>query len=78
MEQYNYRVNWSSEDNVYVAVVLEFKSLVCHGDTAEVALEKLRTLVEDTIKDLEEKGESIPEPIGQTCYTNLSFTPFRF
>jgi len=62
-------VTWSSEDEVFVAHVLEFRSLAAHGDTAEAALAELRSVVEFVVSDLEKEGELVPKSLSERSYS---------
>ncbi len=64
IEKYTYRIGWSEEDQAFIAKCLEFSSLAAHGDTAEAALQEIKLVVAESVKWLQEDGESIPEPFG--------------
>ncbi|WP_327151928.1 type II toxin-antitoxin system HicB family antitoxin [Nocardia sp. NBC_01329] len=66
---YAYRVLWSAEDDEFVALCAEFPSLSWLASTQFEALEGLRMLVADTLKDLEFHGEVIPEPLSERNYS---------
>jgi len=63
LEKYTYRLEWSEEDQVYLARCLEFPSLAAHGDTEEKALSEIKEVVNETVKWLKEEGEVVPQPI---------------
>jgi len=69
MDPYAYSVTWSPEDGVFVARVAEFPSLAAHGDTHDEALAEIRTVVAVVVKDLEENGESVPEPFSARSFS---------
>jgi predicted HicB family RNase H-like nuclease len=77
-DKYSYSVMWSDEDQAHIGRVMEFPSLAAHGDTPEAALREIRLVVTAVIKDLEESGEHIPEPLGMRHYSgrfNLRIPP---
>jgi predicted HicB family RNase H-like nuclease len=67
--RYTYRVTWSAEDEEYVATCLEFPSLSWLAQTQEDALRGLRHLLEETVQDLLDHGEPIPEPLSTKAYS---------
>ncbi len=69
MDRYTYMVVWSSEDEAFVAYVLEFKSLAAHGDTANEALAELRSVVKTVVEELQEDGEPVPEALSERPYS---------
>jgi predicted RNase H-like HicB family nuclease len=62
VDQYNYTVVWSNEDQVFVARVAEFPLLGAHGDTTEEALAELRTVVAEVVAWARQTGEPVPAP----------------
>lgn len=62
-------MTWSEDDNEYVAMCTEFPSLSWLADTPEAALKGIRQVVADVIKDMQESGEPIPEPISSRQYS---------
>ncbi|MFE3443558.1 type II toxin-antitoxin system HicB family antitoxin [Nocardia sp. NPDC059180] len=66
---YAYRVLWSPEDDEFVALCTEFPSLSWLAPTQEAALEGLRVLVADTIKDMAVNGEVVPQPLAERRYS---------
>jgi len=63
-DRYTYRVTWSEEDQEYVGLCVEFASLSWLDKTPEAALQGIRKIVEDIIKDMEKSGEAPPAPIA--------------
>ena len=57
-------MTWSEEDGVYLGRAAEFPSLGAHGETLEAALLEIKTLVGYVIEDLEQSGETVPEPFS--------------
>ncbi len=68
-DRYTYRVTWSEEDNEHVGLCAEFPSLSWLAKKPEVALRGIRTLVEDVIKDMQKRGETVPKPIASRRYS---------
>ena len=64
MDKYEYKVRWSEEDKAFIGRVAEFPSLAAHGDTPEAALKEIQFVVSAVLDDLEERGETPPEPIS--------------
>ena len=67
--RYTYRVTWSAEDEEYVATCLELPSLSWLAQTQEDALRGLRHLLEETVQDLHDHGEPVPEPLSTKTYS---------
>ena len=68
-DHYLYTVGWSEEDQAYVARVAEFQSLAAHGDTPEEALQEIRFVVKEVIKDLMKNTEPVPTPFGKAKFS---------
>jgi predicted HicB family RNase H-like nuclease len=66
---YTYRVTWSEEDQEYVGLCTEFPSLSWLDESQELALKGIRELVAETIQDLKENKEEIPEPFSIRKYS---------
>lgn len=64
-DKYTYRVEWSSEDEVFVGRCLEFPSVAAHGKSHEAALQEVRSVVSIVIKDLKENKEPVPPPFSE-------------
>jgi predicted RNase H-like HicB family nuclease len=63
-DRYTYRVTWSEDDQEYVGLCAEFPSLSWLDQTPESALMGVRKIVEGVIKDMQNTGEEIPQPIA--------------
>jgi len=59
--RYTYRVEWSEEDETFVARCLELPSLAAHGDSAVQALAEARRAVDAAVEWMREEGEPVPE-----------------
>ena len=68
-DRYTYRVTWSEEDKEYVGLCAEFPSLSWLARTPEAALKGIRKVVADVVKDMQESGDPIPEPIASRQYS---------
>ncbi len=68
-DRYTYRVTWSEDDNEYVGLCAEFHSLSWLARTLEAALKGIIKVVEGVVKDMQDNGESIPEPIACRQYS---------
>ena len=68
LDKYTIRVEWSGEDECFIARCLEFPSLGSHGPSRLAALSEMETLLSSTLKWMEEEGERIPEPFGIRNY----------
>ena len=66
--QYAYRIEWSPEDDVFIARVDEFPSVTAFGNTEQEAIRELEIALEGVIEWLIEDGEPIPEPLSSNKY----------
>jgi predicted HicB family RNase H-like nuclease len=69
LDFYTYRVTWSEEDQEFVGLCAEFPSLSWLSRKPETALKGIRKVVEDTLIDMQQTGEKIPEPIATKKYS---------
>jgi predicted HicB family RNase H-like nuclease len=68
-DRYTYWVTWSEDDNEYVGLCAEFPSLSWLARTPEAALKGIRKVVEGVVKDMQDNGETVPEPIACRRYS---------
>lgn len=61
-EKYSLKINWSPEDNSYIAVCPEFPGLLAHGDTWEDAAREARDAIEGIMEVMKEDGTDLPLP----------------
>ena len=61
-EEYLHTVNWSEDDQAYLARVAEFPSLMAHGDSRKSALSSMHQVVNAVLKDLAASNESTQQP----------------
>lgn len=69
MNHYTYRVQWSPEDDEYVALVAEFPSLSWLAPDPAQAIAGLVSLVDSVLKDMAETGEVPPTPLTERTYS---------
>ncbi|MBW4672399.1 MAG: type II toxin-antitoxin system HicB family antitoxin [Cyanomargarita calcarea GSE-NOS-MK-12-04C] len=63
--KYTIVIQWSDEDECFVALLPEFTNVmqpVTHGDTYEEAFKNAQEVLELLVETALEKGESLPEP----------------
>jgi predicted HicB family RNase H-like nuclease len=65
---YTYRVQWSAEDDEFVATVAEFPSLSWLAADQADALRGLLNLVGEVVADMD-ADENIPEPLSERIYS---------
>jgi len=68
-EHYTYRVLWSEEDQEFAGLVAEFPSLSWLEDTQLDALSGIVKLVGEILEEMEESGETPPEPLALRDYS---------
>ena len=69
LDHYTYRVTWLPEDGEHVGLCAEFPSLSWLSDTPEGALQGIRQLVTDVVRDMEATGELIPVALAEKHYS---------
>lgn len=68
-DHYTYRVTWSAEDGEHVGLCAEFPSLSWLAATPEASLKGIRKVVAQTVEDLRQSGEEVPEPFSDRRYS---------
>ena len=63
-DYYTYRITWSEDDSEYLGLCLEFPGLSWLAESPEEALKGIRTVVAESVADLEKEGEPAPEPLS--------------
>jgi predicted HicB family RNase H-like nuclease len=63
-DHYTYRVTWSDDDQEYVGMCAEFRSLSWLSSSPEAALRGIRRVVADVVADMEKLNEPVPEPLS--------------
>lgn len=66
---YSVRLDWSNEDEAYVATSPEFPGLSGVDADANVALAELREALEMAIDLFQEDGQELPEPRGLVAHS---------
>ena len=68
-DKYTYRVLWSDEDEEFLGLCAEFPSLSWLASTAEKALKGIRSVVKDSVSDMNENKEELPLPLSTRQYS---------
>ncbi len=68
-DHYAYRVIWSSEDEQFVGLCAEFPLLSWLEQTPEEAFSGIRRVVGEVLEDMQEDGETPPEPISDRTFS---------
>jgi predicted HicB family RNase H-like nuclease len=68
-DHYTYRITWSDEDREYVGLCAEFPSLSWLDSTPEAALRGIRSVVSETLADMQSTGEPSPEPLASRHFS---------
>ena len=62
LKHYSIIIQWSNEDQVYIATVPELPGCKTHGRTYEEALKQAQYAIEGWIDFAKELGRPIPQP----------------
>jgi predicted RNase H-like HicB family nuclease len=65
MFKYETIIDWSTEDEAYLAEVPELPGCMAHGDSYESALASAKEAIQLWIDTAHEFGDPIPEPRGR-------------
>jgi predicted HicB family RNase H-like nuclease len=68
INKYTYRIEWSEEDQLFLAKCLELPGLSAHGKTNEEALKEIKFVVSESVKWLVEDKKDVPKPLGLKKY----------
>lgn len=71
---YGFRVVWSEEDKVYIALCPEFEGVSGFGATPEEALIEGKTSLELAVETYLEEGWELPKPIVRRPYSGQFIT----
>ncbi len=63
--KYEVIINWSKEDDAFIADVSELPGCMAHGHSQEVALRNAQAAVELWLNTAKEFGDPVPEPRGR-------------
>ena len=66
---YKIQLEYSEEDNVYLAEVVELPGCISYGETEQEALEMIKDAMRAWIYAALKRGKEIPEPIATTKYS---------
>jgi predicted HicB family RNase H-like nuclease len=69
VDHYRYAVQWSPEDDEFVATIAEFPSLSWLASDQVDAIRGLEVLVQQVIDDLVAGGETVPEPLSERSFS---------
>ncbi|WP_422137239.1 type II toxin-antitoxin system HicB family antitoxin [Endozoicomonas sp. ALC020] len=78
IDRYTYRVTWSEEDQEYVGLCAEFPGLSWLEETQVGALSGIQNLVLETVDEMKNANEEIPQPFSTRDYSGkvlLRITP---
>ena len=66
--RYEVFINWSDEDEVFIAEVPELPGCTADGATYEEALANVKGIIAEWIETATELGRPIPEPRGRLMF----------
>ena len=69
LDHYTYRVTWSPEDGEHIGLCVEFPSLSWLAASPEKALVGIRQVVTSVVKDMQDNGEEVPQPMADREYS---------
>jgi predicted RNase H-like HicB family nuclease len=61
--RYSMIIQWSDEDQLYIATIPEFDDCKTHGATYEEAAHQGRELLELLVESYNDRGELLPRPL---------------
>ena len=67
--RYGARVEWSNEDQVFIAHCPEFQGVAAHGSSVPEAVRELSLALEATVETYQEEGWSLPEAVMRHTYS---------
>jgi predicted RNase H-like HicB family nuclease len=61
---YEIRIRWSGAlgDECYIAQVVEWPTIMAHGDTREAAAREIQLALEGALELAQETGAAVPDP----------------
>lgn len=65
MYKYEIIIDWSDEDQAFVAEVPELPGCMAHGESPDVALASAHEAIANWIETAREFGDEIPQPKGR-------------
>ena len=66
--KYEIIVYWSNEDKSFIAEMPELPGCMADGETYELAVANVKTVIEQWIETARELGRTIPEPKGRLMF----------
>jgi len=69
IDRYTYRVTWSEEDQEHVGLCIELPSLSWLAEDPELALKGIRQLVQDSVADMLQNNEQVPEALSSKQFS---------
>jgi len=68
INRYAYRVDWSDEDNIHIARILELPGVLSHGSSQEDAIKNAKEAAELALEAMVEDKVELPQPIQALSY----------
>jgi predicted RNase H-like HicB family nuclease len=68
MSKYEIIINWSEDDDAFVAEVPELPGCMADGATHREALENSEVIIQEWIETAKKIGRAIPEPKGRLVF----------
>ncbi|MDX9801604.1 MAG: toxin-antitoxin system HicB family antitoxin [Spirochaetia bacterium] len=68
IDKYRYTVEWSEEDNCYIATCTELDYLLAFGDTQEEALAEIKSAVDGALQLLKKDRCEVPAPLSSRSF----------
>ncbi|MEG4516874.1 MULTISPECIES: type II toxin-antitoxin system HicB family antitoxin [unclassified Microcoleus] len=66
--KYELILNWSDEDQVFIAEVPELPGCAADGETYQEALQNLEIIMQEWVETARQLGRSIPQPKGRLMF----------
>ena len=66
--KYGVILQWSDEDDAFIAQVPELPGCAADGETYQEALTNVEAIIEEWIETAQSLGRSIPEPRGRLVF----------
>jgi predicted RNase H-like HicB family nuclease len=66
--KYGVILQWSAEDEAFIAEVPELPGCAADGETYQEALSDVEVIIEEWIETAQSLGRSIPEPRGRLVF----------
>lgn len=66
--KYGVILQWSAEDEAFIAEVPELPGCAADGETYQEALSNVEVIIDEWIETAQSLGRSIPEPRGRLAF----------